>query len=406
MAGPASLFSRQAWVWAACAAAMLVAPLVFTSNAALTLLTQMAYSVIICLSFNLLLGQGGMLSFGHAVYSGVGAYAVIHALKWAGQGGLSVPVSLMPLLGGLAAAAVALLLGWPTTRRSGTAFAMITLGVGELVHAASQMFTSVFGGEAGVSANRVVGQPVLGISFATQREVFGLAAVYCLGCSAALYGFTRTPLGRMLEAARDNPLRVAFVGYSAHQLRYRAFVISGFFAGVGGGLSAINFENVTAESLGSLRSASILLFTVLGGTAVFHGPVVGGVLWVSALLLLSDLTRAWQVYTGLAFVLVVMFAPGGVAGLMTDQASQLAQPRPTRSFVVRRRWRVLATLPLLLCLTALLEMVYHHRLDAAMGSAVVWGPLTLDTASAMTWAAVLGVVVLTAALAARAWRSR
>jgi branched-chain amino acid transport system permease protein len=407
--GPSGLQSPAArpfrhWAWVAYVAAWVLAPIAFTSDAALTLLTQTGYFIIICLSFNLLLGQGGMLSFGHAVYSGLGAYAVIHALNAAGQGGPSVPVSLMPLLGGAVAALAALLLGWPSTRKSGTAFAMITLGVGELVFAASQMFTGVFGGESGISANRVVGPAVWGISFGPQREVYALVASYAVACTAALYAFTQTPLGRMLEAARDNALRVEFIGYSAHQLRFRAFVFASFFAGVGGGLSAINFENVTAESLGSMRSASILLFTVLGGTALFFGPVLGGLLWVSSLLLLSDITRAWQVYTGLAFVLVVMYAPGGLAGLLVKLRGLRRGAADSAPTAHRTLLRALALMPVVACVVLLVEVAYHRRLGASLSPVLNFGAWELDTASGTVWLALGLATAMASAAALLVWK--
>jgi branched-chain amino acid transport system permease protein len=138
----------------------------------------------------------------------------------------------VPLVGGLAGMRFALLLGYVTTRQAGTTFAMITLGIGELVFAMSLMVPEFFGGEAGVSANRVVGRPVLGISFGPQIQVYGLLALYTFACTAAMFAFTRTPLGRMLNAVRDNPERVGFIGYNPQRVRYLSFVIAGFFAGV------------------------------------------------------------------------------------------------------------------------------------------------------------------------------
>ena len=120
-------------VWGATALLMAVLPLVFTQGFAITLMSQMGIAVIFTLSYNMLLGQSGMLSFGHAVYSGLGAYIAVHALNMASKGQLWVPVSLLPLVGGLAGAFFGVLFGYVTTKRAGTTFAMITLGIGELV---------------------------------------------------------------------------------------------------------------------------------------------------------------------------------------------------------------------------------------------------------------------------------
>ncbi len=124
----------RAWAWWAYVCAWLLAPLWVSSSFALGLLSQIGIAAIVCLSYNILLGQGGMLSFGHAVYSGAGAYLAIHTLRLV-TGGWPLPVVLVPLAGGLGGGVLALVLGWVSTRKAGMSFAMITLGIGELVWA-------------------------------------------------------------------------------------------------------------------------------------------------------------------------------------------------------------------------------------------------------------------------------
>ena len=120
-------------VWGLFALVLLLAPKVFTNNLSMTMLSQMGIAIIACLSYNMLLGQGGMLSFGHAVYTGLGSYMAIHALNAVSAGSLPIPVSLVPIVGGIAGMGFAVLLGYVTTRKAGTPFAMITLGMDELV---------------------------------------------------------------------------------------------------------------------------------------------------------------------------------------------------------------------------------------------------------------------------------
>ena len=303
-------------IWLGFALVLLVAPWVFTSNLSMTMLSQMGIAIIACLSYNILLGQGGMLSFGHAVYTGLGSYLTIHALNAVSNGNLYIPVVLLPLVGGVAGLGFAVLLGYVTTRKSGTAFSMITLGMAELVFAMSLMFSEFFGGEAGVSGNRVVGQAFWDITFGPQRQVYYLIAIYTFVSVGLLYAFTQTPLGRILNAVRDNPERVEFIGYNTQQVRYRAFIIAGFFAGIAGGLGALNFEIVTAEVVGPARSGAYLLVTFLGGATFFFGPIIGGILMVLAFVLLSEITKAWLLYLGLVFLFMVIYAPGGLAGLI------------------------------------------------------------------------------------------
>jgi len=117
----------------------------------------------------------------------------------------------------------------------------------------------------------------------------------------------------MLNAVRDNPERVEFIGYNTQRVRYTAFIIAGFFAGISGGLGAFNFEIVTAEVVGAARSGAYLLFTFLGGATFFFGPIIGAVLMVLAFVLFSEFTKAWLLYLGLLFLFMVMYAPGGIA---------------------------------------------------------------------------------------------
>ncbi|WP_404299290.1 branched-chain amino acid ABC transporter permease [Alicycliphilus denitrificans] len=381
-------------VWTLFALLLIAAPHVFSSSLALTMLSQMGYLVIICLSYNMLLGQGGMLSFGHAVYTGLGSFLTIHAINLAGRGELPLPLVFMPVVGGLAGLFFAVLLGYVTTKKSGTTFAMITLGIGELIAAMALMFPEFFGGEGGVTTDRVYGQPFLGITFGPAIEVYYLIAAYCFVCTAAMFAFTGTPLGRILNAVRDNPERVEFIGYDTQQVRYLAFCIAGFFAGVGGALAAINFEIVTgADSVSMLRSGGYLLFTFLGGATFFFGPIIGAVLLVLASVLLSELSKAWLLYLGLVFLFMVMYAPGGVASLI------MMNLRLARYGKLGRLWvSYLALagtgLTALLGAACMVEMTYHLQLNAALGPKLQFLGASLDARGLPSWFGA-GFVLLT-----------
>ncbi len=373
----------RALVWGLFALVLLIAPVIFTSSLSQTMLSQMGIAIIVCLSYNMLLGQGGMLSFGHAVYSGMGSFLAIHTLN-AVTDGLPLPVSLIPVVGGLAGMAVAVLLGWVTTKKSATTFAMITLGVGELVWAMSLMFPEFFGGEGGVSGNRVTGIKALGITYGPQIELYYLIAIYTFICTALMFAFTRTPLGRMLNAVRDNPERVEFVGYDTQKVRYIAFIIAAFFAGISGGLSALNFEIVTSEVVSGPRSGAYLLFTFLGGATFFFGPIIGAVMMVLAFVLLSEYTKAWLLYLGFIFLFMVMYAPGGVASLV------MMNLRVAMFGHLRRLWvgyvgLGLTALAVLLSAGAMIEMIYHLQLNAAMGPEVIFLGIRLNSAGLDSW---------------------
>jgi branched-chain amino acid transport system permease protein len=370
-------------VWSVYALILLGAPLVFNSSLSQTMLSQMGIAIIVCLSYNMLLGQGGMLSFGHAVYSGMGAFLAIHTLNMVGKG-LPVPVSLIPVVGGLSAMVVAVVLGWVTTKKAATPFAMITLGIGELVWAMSLMFPEFFGGEGGISSNRVTGPKPFGITFGPQIQLYYLIAVYTFVCTALMFAFTRTPLGRMLNAVRDNPERVEFVGYDTQKVRYFAFVLAAFFAGIGGGLAALNFEIVTSEVVSGPRSGAYLLFTFLGGATFFFGPVLGGILMVLAFVLLSELTKAWLLYLGLIFLFMVMYAPGGIASLIMMNLRVASFGRLKELWVSYLALAATALITLLGA-AAMIEMVYHLKLNAALGPELKFLGATLNAHGVDSW---------------------
>jgi branched-chain amino acid transport system permease protein len=380
-------------VWSLFALLLIVAPLIFTSGLSTMMLAQMGIAIIACLSYNMLLGQGGMLSFGHAVYTGLGSYMAIHALNMASGGKLAIPVSLVPIVGGMAGLGFAVLFGYVTTKKAGTPFAMITLGMAELVFAMSLMFSEFFGGEAGVSANRVVGQGFFGITFGPAIQVYYLIAIYTFVCVALMFAFTRTPLGRMLNAVRDNPERVEFVGYNTQRVRYMAFIISGFFAGIAGGLGSILFEIVTAEVVGAARSGAYLLFTFLGGATFFFGPIIGAILMVLAFVLLSEFTKAWLLYLGLIFLFMVMYAPGGIASLI------MMNLRVAAYGFLRKLW--VSYLGLAICALivlagagAMIEMIYHLQLNVALGPELKFLGVPLNAKGINSWFGA-GFVMLT-----------
>jgi branched-chain amino acid transport system permease protein len=378
-------FNVGRWlIWSLFAIVLIAAPLLFRSGLAHTMLTQMGIAIIVCLSYNLLLGQGGMLSFGHAVYSGMGAFLAIHTLNLIGKGSLPVPVSLVPVVSGLASLLIAAALGYVTTKKAGTPFAMITLGIGELVFAMSLMFPEFFGGEGGISTNRVTGPKPFGITFGPQIQLYYLIAIYTFVCTAAMFAFTRTPLGRMLNAVRDNPERVEFVGYDTQKVRWLAFMIAAFFAGIAGGLAALNFEIVTSEVVAGGRSGAYLLFTFLGGATFFFGPIIGAILMVLALVLLSEFTKAWLLYLGLIFLFMVMYAPGGIASLIMMNLRVASFGRLRELWVSYLALFGTAVL-VLLGAAAMIEMVYHLQLNAAFGPEMKFMGVTLDATGVNSW---------------------
>ena len=384
----------RAITWGLFAALLIILPLIFTKGFALTLLSQMGIWIIMCLAYNMLFGQGGMLSFGHAVYSGLGAFFAIHAINMASGGKLPIPLTLIPLVGGVFGALFGIIFGWVTTKKSGTPFAMITMGIGEMVFVATQMFPGFFGGEGGVTTNRVFGEAFMGINYGSAIQVYYLIAAWTFLCVVGMFAFSRTPLGRISNAVRENPERVEFFGYNTQYVRFFVLVASAFFSGIAGGLSAINFEIVSGENVHAIRSGGILLATFIGGSLFFFGPILGAVIFAFFAIALSEYTKAWQFYLGTFFVLMVMFAPGGLAGII------LTNMRTWKyGFFKQLRSGYLAlgiaTLLMSMAIIAVIELGYHMSLESAGGTVVKLFGMSVDAAALSTWIAVVAALVVT-----------
>ncbi|NQW11463.1 MAG: branched-chain amino acid ABC transporter permease [Alphaproteobacteria bacterium] len=306
----------QIGLWLGALVIVLLLPLLFNSPVAVTIMNQMGISIVFALSYNMLLGQGGMLSFGHAVFFGLGGFMAMHVINIIEFEELYIPLPVVPFIGGLFGMGFAIIVGSFSTRRAGTVFAMISLGVGELVAACSIIFVAFFGGEEGISGDRTMGPPVFGYEFLTEIEVYYLTAVVVFVTALLMYLFSRTPAGRMANAVRDNDERAEFVGYSQRMVRFISFVASGFFAGAAGGLFAINYEILTEENLNLVTSGGVLLMAYIGGIGFFIGPIVGAILLTLLQTVLSNHTELWQLYVGILFVLTVMYVPRGLTGLI------------------------------------------------------------------------------------------
>ncbi|HUH60976.1 MAG TPA: branched-chain amino acid ABC transporter permease [Candidimonas sp.] len=294
---------------------LVLLPAWFDRPAVSAFFTQAVIISLMAMAYNMLLGQTGMLSFGHAVYAGLGGYCTIHFLNHFSADGLGVGLLFLPLVGAAAGAFFGLVLGFISTRRSGTAFAMITLGISEMLVQLSLMMPSWSGGEGGVTMDRMLDEPLFGLDFGSALQAYYYILVWAALVVALMYAFTKTPLGRLANAVRDNPERVMFIGFNPQKIRLFVMILSGMFAGIAGALSAFNYEIATSETLGIGQSGMILIATYLGGVGFFFGPIVGAFVYVLFLSVIAGLTEAWLLYFGVLFVLVVLFSPNGLLSL-------------------------------------------------------------------------------------------
>jgi branched-chain amino acid transport system permease protein len=354
-------------------------PLAFAPQSwLLAYLAQTATMIVFALSYNLLLGETGLLSFGHAAYAGLGAFAAAHAFN---RYGVALP--LVSLIGGAAGACAGVLFGFVSTRRSGTPYAMITLGIGELVAACVWLVPGWFGGEGGVSVDRASGPPFFTWTFGPAREAYALIAVWCVIACIAMYAFSRTPTVRLANAVRDNATRVASIGFDPRRVRFTMSVVSAFFAGIAGAMSLINVELASAEGVGLARSGSVLIATVIGGTSSFFGPVAGAALLTFFSVAVASVSPAWLMYLGLVFVWIVVAAPDGLCGLSATR-------RTPRLALAAAAWG--------LAVVIASETAYAMQFDGNGDGVTRLGSITLDGRTLMPWLAAFGCAVLAALL--------
>jgi len=249
-----------------------------------------------------------------------------------------------------------------------------------------------FNGEEGVQTDRWVREEWFGITYGPDIQVYYLIAVWCVIATLAMYALTRTPFGRISNAVRDNPERVQFIGYSTHRVRWLAFSLSSFFSGLAGALHAINLEHVGFETVGLARSAVILIAVYIGGTSHFAGPIVGAILITLLNAYLSDITPAWYLYLGLIFVIIVMFAPGGIAGLiMMHDPIRRAEPRLLLRLLPAYSTALGTSLFALAGGAGLIEMLYFLSTTTTQNTLFTLYGISLDTADIWPWLVCIGL---------------
>ena len=350
----------------------------------ISMLSQMGMMIILALSYNMLLGQAGLFSLCHATFFGIGGYAMVHLLNAAGDGSLPLPMEVMPLLAGLAGLGLAIVFGAMATKQRATAFAMITLGISELMATAALMFHHFFGGEGGVTTNRMIDNSVFGLTYASGIQVYYLTLAWTVIATGLMYYLTLTPLGRMANAARDNFERAQFIGYDPRMVRFLQFALSGFFAGVGGGLYAITYEIVTFDALAAPLSANALLMAYIGGIAVFGGPILGAILITLLQSGVSLLSNSWLVYVGVMFIAMVIFAPTGLTGIIN--AHRPIKRAERLGYLIMPYLRlVIPSLAVLLGFIGLVELMSFLTIGAAQGKRLVLFGNPVDVHATLPW---------------------
>lgn len=395
--------------WLVALLVLLSMPVWLQSSAWLSFLAQAAIMMIVCCSFQLLFGQAGLLSFGHAIYFGLAAFICLHSLnRWT-----AIPIVYLPLIAAIAVAGIACLIGLISCRSTNTVFSMISLALAELLSASALMLPDFFGGEAGISGNRVRDFSWLGWNFASQNQMTGLILVWTVLALLAMLGWQVTPLGRLAHAARDNPVRLGFLGFNTQWVKILSLMSAAFFAGIAGALNALQFELASAENLTVHRSGLILLFTIIGGSQHLLGAVLGALCGVFFTSYLSAWTPAWALYLGLFFVVVVRFLPGGLLAGCQHLLAYFKQvlKLPLHLASVLLCLSAVRALAALLAIVFFVEFLYQRNLQT--DPVWVWASYRWDTRLWQSWLWPLSLAVfalfshyLIQRLTLERWRNR
>ena len=372
---------------------LLFLPFLFSSSFVLTLFCKMGVLIIFSVAYNMLLGQTGLLSFGHAIYFGLAGYASMHFLSGINNNFFpALPLPLLPFVGAFIGLILGVSIGYLSTKRVGTAFAMISLGFCELVTALTLIFVVFFNGEDGIQADRVTGNDFLGLTYGPQYEVYYLILFWCIFAVAIMYLLTKTPFGRMCNAVRDNQQRAQFIGYDVRKIRWMAFSLSAMFAGAAGSLHAINYEHIGFESVSLVQSGMVLFMAYIGGIGSFLGPIIGAISLTYLDTMLSDITEAWVLYYGIIFVLVIAFAPQGIAGLiLMHEPIVRNKPFLLKKLIFPYTIFTLSILILVIGFTTLIELI--HSLKSSHSHLTIYW-IKISNTNVLVWFASIFLAVI------------
>ena len=286
--------------------------------------TALAGSVLVfalaAMSFNLLLGFTGVMSFGHGAYFGLGAYGAGLCLKFVAA---STPLAMLAgtMLGGVAGTLFGLLL----VRRRGVYFAMVTIAFGQVAYYIAYKWDDLTGGYDGLRGfgRQPIDFGAFRLDIANNNTAFYFFLLAMFGIAAILQALLlRSPFGRTLLAIRENERRARFLGIPVERHIWLSFSISCFFIAFAGSLYALLNNFADPSALNYIMSGNIVMITVMGGMRAFWGPLVGAVLFVMLKDYISSMTVNWMFFVGLSFVLVVLFFPRGLMGMLQRRTGE------------------------------------------------------------------------------------
>ncbi len=308
--------SRSAWLWAVPVGVVALLCPYILPKFQLRMFTEIIILSLFAMTWKMMLNEGGMFSFGHALYFGVGAYASV--LAWLHIPGLSMMSGI--LLGGIVAGLMGFILGAFLVRMSGTYYALLTLAFNQLVWAIVWKWRDVTGGDDGLG--KFPKPDILGISMKVPANYYYLVLIIVAVSLFLCWYFTRTPVGNVIASIKSNEERAKFIGFNVNASKLIFLTILGFFAGISGALFAQFQEFIAASAIDLGMSTNILFMAFIGGVGHFWGPILGSGVFVYLSEYLSSFTDRWEFIFGIMFVLIVLFAPQGILGIAKKKRSK------------------------------------------------------------------------------------
>ncbi len=352
----------------------------FANMAVLNVAVLVLIASLYAMGYNLLWGQAGLISFGHATYFALGASTTIMMMDAIDHGG-GFPTPLLPLVGGAASFLIGLVAGWFATIRTGVYFAMITVAITELVRAIVQRWDSVFGGEAGITSIRTDWG---GLKFQSLSDVYYYTFAWVIVGILFLWFLQKSPLGTVIRGIREQEERVRFLGYDTHTLKTLVFAISAGISGMAGSLLAFSNESTNVSLFEGVNSTMVLVNTVIGGAAVFFGPVVGATLTTLFGYYIANMTFYWLLYMGILFIIIVIYAPRGITGLAVDTFERVkaGETLPYGKIARRTAGGIALALGTILAIEIIGVVVTPAYSAGAASSGIAWPPVQVLT---LTW---------------------
>ena len=319
-------FIKSRWFVPALAVVLAFLAPLFLKVVQTRMLDEIVYFSLFAISFNLLFGYAGLLSFGHAAFFGLGAYTTAILLSHVS----GMPLLLSILAGGVVACLGGFIIGYFCIRRKKGYFVLLTMAFNQLLWAVAWKWRGLTGGDDGIGgflpASLNLG--ITSVDLTNTGAMHSLILAFFVVCVFLIWCFLRTPFGNTIRAIKDNGERPAFLGYNVNFAKLVVFGIAAFFAGISGSLFALFQDFVATNVVDGKMSIQVILMTFLGGTQSFFGPILGAAIYVYFYDWISSLTDRWEFFMGMLFIALVLYCHGGAIGLIPKRLRSIfASPR-------------------------------------------------------------------------------